>query len=96
MRLIIIYDVRTKSSEGRRRLRRVARACEDYGLRIQKSVFECVLRPGEWRALRERLLRAYDPREDSLRIYELCDRDFLRIEHHGIGRPPEADAPLIF
>ena len=56
MVVVVAYDVSTESKEGQRRLRRVARACQDFGQRVQKSVFECVLRERDWALLRARLL----------------------------------------
>lgn len=76
-----------------RRLRRVARACKDYGQRVQYSVFECKLEAQQWVRLRERLLREIDEEEDSLRFYFL-DSDVVT-EHHGIKEPIDLEAPLI-
>ena len=69
MRVLVTYDVCTVTVEGQRRLRRVARACEDYGQRVQKSVFECQLGRTEWALLRQRLLGEANLNEDSLRVY---------------------------
>ena len=93
MWVLVTYDVSTTMPAGRRRLRRVARACEDYGQRVQKSVFECRLGMTEWVALRERLLREASASEDSLRFYFL--EDDVRIEHHGAGEPVDLKGPLV-
>jgi CRISPR-associated protein Cas2 len=93
MKILITYDVATSATDGERRLRRVARACEDYGQRVQKSVFECSLGETEWAKLRGRLLTEADLRYDSLRFYFL-DAD-TPIEHHGEWKPPDLEAPLI-
>ena len=92
---VIAYDVSTTSAEGRRRLRRVAQACEDYGVRVQKSVFECLLREADWVRLRHRLLREIDIEEDSLRVYFLDEDLKARIQHFGIKRPIDLEGPLI-
>ncbi len=93
MRVLIAYDVCTSSAGGVRRLRRVARACQDYGQRVQKSVFECNLGSTEWMILRTRLLKEIDATSDSLRFYFL-DAD-VRIEHHGSGKPWDMEGPLV-
>jgi CRISPR-associated protein Cas2 len=79
---------------AKRRLRRVARACEDYGVRVQKSVFECQVGQTEWVQLARPLLREIKPEEDSLRFYYLDETAVQRIEHHGVDKPigPERTA----
>lgn len=93
MWLLIAYDVATATPQGERRLRRVAQACEDYGQRVQKSVFECCVGAVEWAKLRERLHQEMDPKEDSLRVYFLDAA--VRVEHHGAAKPRDLDDPLI-
>lgn len=93
MRLLITYDVATTTPAGRRRLRRVARACQDYGQRVQKSVFECQVGPTEWAQLRQRLLDEVNLTQDSLRVYYLDAG--VQIDHHGIGQPIDLDGPLV-
>ena len=95
MFVVVAYDVSTETKEGRRRLRRVARACKDYGQRVQKSVFECVLREADWVKLRHRLLQETALAEDSLRFYFLDDAARSKIEHHGIKCPVDLEGPLI-
>ncbi len=68
---LVTYDVATDTVAGRRRLRRVAKVCEGFGQRVQKSVFECVLSEGDLARLTERLRREVGVKEDSLRIYRL-------------------------
>lgn len=92
---IVSYDVSTRTPEGRRRLRRVARACEDYGQRVQNSVFECWLSTETLLLLRKRILEAMHPGEDSLRIYFLGEKWNGKVEHHGIGAVPDPDGPMI-
>lgn len=95
MLILITYDVATVEKAGARRLRRVARACEDYGVRVQKSVFECQVGQTEWVQLRARLLKEIKPDEDSLRFYFLDEAAKRRIEHHGCEKPVDLTEPLI-
>jgi len=95
MFILVTYDVATVEKAGQRRLRRVARACEDYGTRAQKSVFECQVGQKEWVQLRERLLREIKTDEDSLRFYFLDEKAVLRTEHHGADKPVDLTEPLI-
>ena len=95
MLYLIAYDVATTTPEGRRRLRNVARTCQDYGQRVQKSVFECLVGPEQWVLLRQALLEIIDPVEDSLRIYPLDENVRRRIEHVGRNEPIDFEGPLI-
>lgn len=95
MMVLVTYDVRTDSKEGRRRLRRVARACEDWGQRVQFSVFECDLDPAQWTVLRARLIDAIDPEMDSLRFYMLGAAWRRRVEHIGAKPATDMDGLLI-
>ena len=96
MLLLITYDVSTTTAEGRRRLRRVAQACKNYGQRVQKSVFECLVGPEQSVLLREALLQIIDPSEDSLRIYPLDEIVRKGIENYGVNEPIDFEGPLIF
>ena len=96
MLYLITYDVSTISPEGRRRLRHVAQACKNYGQRVQKSVFECLVGPSEWVLLSERLHEIINPEEDSLRVYPLDENARSRIEHIGRFQPLDFEGPLIF
>lgn len=95
MLILITYDVSTVDQAGRRRLRRVARACQDYGVRVQKSVFECQVGQTEWVRLKDRLLKELKSDEDSLRFYYLDEKAVQRIEHHGVDKPLDLTEPLI-
>ena len=95
MLVLVTYDVSTVEKPGLRRLRRVAQCCEDYGLRVQKSVFECQVGQKEWVLLRDRLLREIDAAQDSLRFYFLDEKAVQRIEHHGVEKPISLTEPLI-
>ena len=96
MLMLVTYDVRTEDSAGRKRLRRVARACLDYGQRVQCSVFECEVDPAQWAQLRDRLLTEIDPRQDSLRFYRLGAEGRRRIEHVGSKAVVDLEGPLLF
>lgn len=93
--MLITYDVSTVTAEGRRRLRRAAKTCLDHGQRVQNSVFECLVDPGELVTVRARLLEIINPETDSLRIYML-GRDWNhRVEHHGAKPSFDPTGPLV-
>ncbi len=92
---MICYDVSTVTPEGRRRLRKVARLCKDYGQRVQHSVFECDVGENQWATLRPALLSTFDAAEDSLRFYRLGEDPSRRVEHHGIKPSVDFEGPLI-
>ena len=94
MLVLITYDVSTLTREGRRRLRRVARACQDYGVRVQLSVFECEVYPSQCACLRASLLDVIDPASDSVRFY-LLGSGSRHIEHHGTRTPLDPDGPMV-
>lgn len=95
MEILVAYDVSTESPEGERRLRRVAKVCEAYGQRVQKSVFECIVNPVELEMLKFKLQHEMNPEEDSVRIYRLREPRgrYLQI----MGRQPTYDLrePLV-
>ncbi len=95
MLVLVTYDVKTESEGGKRRLRRVAKACENMGQRVQQSVFECLVDPAQWTALRQRLIEEIDTREDSLRFYFLGKNWRPRIEHVGAKASYDPEGPLI-
>jgi CRISPR-associated protein Cas2 len=92
---IVSYDVSTKTPEGRRRLRQVARACEDYGQRVQNSVFECWVSNESFLTLRKRVVDIMNAGEDSVRIYFLGEQWKGRIEHLGVKSVLDPQGPLI-
>ena len=96
MMMLISYDVATQSEGGKRRLRRVARACRDYGQRVQYSVFECEVDPAQWVKLKNRLLEEIDAKTDSLRFYNLGANWKRRVEHVGAKPALDLDGPLVF
>ena len=96
MLVLVTYDVSVVTAAGRRRLRRIAKACQDYGMRVQQSVFECEVEPGQFAQLKNELTEIYDPEQDSLRFYFLGKRGRQRVEHHGTKPVPDAvKDPLI-
>ena len=95
MLILVTYDVSSVEKAGQRRLRRVAQACEDYGTRVQKSVFECQVGQKEWARLRDRLLSEIKMDEDSLRFYFPDEKAVTRTEHHGVAKPVDLAEPLI-
>lgn len=95
MLVLVTYDVRTDSPGGARRLRRIARACLDYGQRVQYSVFECEVDPAQWVSLRSRLIKEMDSGQDSLRFYKLGANWRRRVEHVGAKPSVDYDSALI-
>ncbi len=95
MMVLVTYDVNTQTPEGRRRLRRVAKACENYGQRVQNSVFECLLEPAQWTNLRHSLLAISDLDNDSLRFYFLGANWKRRVEHLGAKPTYDPEGPLV-
>ena len=95
MLVVVSYDVATSDVGGQRRLRRVAKACLDFGQRVQYSLFECVVDPEQWTRLKLRLLEEIDIDRDSLRFYFLGANYRRRIEHHGAKNVPRLEDPLV-
>jgi len=93
--VIVCYDVDTTTTAGARRLRRIAEACKDYGVRVQYSVFECDVSESKWVMLRNRLLMEFDAAHDSLRFYFLNAADAVRTEHQGVRQPIDIKGPLV-
>jgi len=95
MMVLVSYDVMVTSPGGQRRLRRVAKACTNYGQRVQHSVFECVVDPAQWAQLKNILEKIIDDSVDSLRYYFLGSNYKRRIEHIGAKPSYDVDGPLI-
>jgi CRISPR-associated protein Cas2 len=93
--VLVSYDVATTTAKGKRRLRRVAKACLDFGQRVQNSVFECEVDPAAWTRLKLRLLDEIDETEDSLRFYFLGSNWRSHVEHHGAKPSVDLGGPLI-
>ena len=95
MLVLVTYDVSTASPEGERRLRRVAQVCVNYGQRVQKSVFECLVTEAQYEELRQRLLSEIDVAEDSLRLYRLSLPKEQFRECFGTHREVDFGGPLV-
>lgn len=95
MLVLITYDVNTENAAGKKRLRKVAKACLNYGQRVQNSVFECLIDPARMRQLRTVLERLIDPEVDSLRFYYLGDEWRGRVEHIGAKPAMDLEGTLI-
>lgn len=95
MMVVVSYDVSTIDAEGRKRLRKVAEVCLNYGLRVQNSVFECNIDWAHWESFKSKLLGIYSADEDRLRFYFLGSNWKRRVEHHGKGEIKDMDDPLI-
>ena len=89
MLVLITYDVNTETAEGRKRLRKVAKQCQNYGQRVQNSVFECIVDPARMAQLKDKLGKIIDVEKDSLRYYYLGDEWRNRVEH--VGAKPSMD-----
>lgn len=96
MLVVVTYDVNTQDKEGRKRLRRVARQCVNYGVRVQNSVFECVVDAAQLRVLKKKLTDEIDFEKDSLRIYCLGNRTKSNAEHIGSKPAIDVEKELIF
>ena len=83
MMVLVTYDVSTVTPKGARRLRLVAKACKDYGQRVQNSVFECLVDPTQFAVLKNRLENIIDKEKDSLRYYYLGKNWKRKVEHIG-------------
>lgn len=95
MLVLISYDVNTEDAAGRRRLRKIAKQCQNYGQRVQNSVFECALDAAQLRALEANLLATMDQEKDSLRFYNLGNNYSGKVRHFGIKPSYDPAEPLI-
>ena len=95
MLVLITYDVNTETAAGKKRLRRVARECVNYGQRVQNSVFECDLDAAKCREVRAILEKIIDKETDSLRFYYLGNHYKGKVEHIGAKPALDMNDPLI-
>ena len=95
MLVLITYDVNTEDSEGRRRLRLIAKQCVNYGQRVQNSVFECLIDAAQARMLKHKLCSIIDEEKDSLRFYYLGKNYKTKIEHFGTKMSYEPEGMLM-
>ncbi len=95
MHILVTYDVSTESSAGRKRLRKVAQTCKDFGQRVQKSVFECAVNEIQYEEVIRRLLNIIKKEEDSLRVYRLTEPAEKHVHAYGIDTAVDFNEPLI-
>lgn len=95
MMVLVAYDVETETKAGQKRLRRVAKTCQNFGQRVQFSVFECLVDPAQWVALRSKLIAEIDPAKDSLRFYFLGANWQRRVEHVGAKSAYNPEGPIV-
>lgn len=97
MLVLVTYDVSVLTRDGRRRLRRIAKTCLDYGMRVQNSVFECEVNPAQFTVLKNTLIEIFNPEEDSLRFYFLGKKGRQKVEHIGtkVTVDPVRDALIL-
>lgn len=95
MLILVTYDVSTESAKGQKRLRKVAKICTRYGLRVQNSVFECNVDISKFKLLKEELLEIINQKEDSIRFYNLGNKYSNKIEHYGTKAVPDQEDVLI-
>jgi len=95
MMVLITYDVNTESEAGKKRLRKVAKECENYGQRVQNSVFECIIDMARLKQVQNRLIKLIDLEKDSLRFYYLGDEWRKRVEHFGAKASLDLEGTLI-
>lgn len=95
MMVVVSYDVSTTTKSGRKRLKKVADTCLNFGIRAQNSVFECIMDPAQWEVLKNELLTIYKEEEDSLRFYYLGSNYQRRIESFGKSKNLNIDDTLI-
>ncbi|SCJ99038.1 CRISPR-associated endoribonuclease Cas2 [uncultured Eubacterium sp.] len=95
MLVLITYDVSTQDGAGKRRLRKVAKECVNYGQRVQNSVFECILDASQALLLKDKLLSIIDESQDSLRFYNLGNNYETKVEHYGAKESYKAEGILM-
>lgn len=93
--VLITYDVNTETSAGRKRLRKVAKACVNHGQRVQNSVFECLLDAAQYAQLKAQLISLIDPEQDSLRLYRLGNQYKSKVEQIGVAPALSQDDVLL-
>lgn len=95
MLVLVTYDVCTEDAAGRKRLRQIAKECQNYGQRVQNSVFECIMDAAQCREFQHRLVKRIDSERDSLRFYYLGNQYQTKVEHFGAKAGYEAEGVLI-
>ncbi|MBS5878699.1 MAG: CRISPR-associated endonuclease Cas2 [Clostridium sp.] len=95
MFVLVTYDINVAAPEGAKRLRRVAKQCCNYGIRVQNSVFECIVDAAQFTKLKHMLLKEIDREKDSLRFYLLGDKYKSKVEHYGSKDTISVEEPLV-
>ena len=95
MLVLVSYDVSTTDPGGPKRLHRVAKVCQNYGQRVQFSVFECIVDPAQWAVLKHRLTDLIEKDLDSLRFYYLGSNWRRRVEHVGVNKSFDQEGPMV-
>lgn len=95
MLVLVTYDINVEDSDGKRRLRRVAKQCVNYGTRVQNSVFECHVDATQYTQLKHLIQGEMDETKDSVRFYSLGNHYTGKVEHMGVKMGMELDEPLI-
>ena len=95
MLMLVSYDVSTVNTAGKRRLRHIAKACQNWGIRVQNSVFECNVNPAQWVQLKAELEKIFNPTTDSLRYYNLGNHYAAKIEHVGAKPAFDVEQPIL-
>ncbi len=95
MMVLVTYDVNTATLAGQKRLRQVAKACQNYGQRVQNSVFECLIDPARLKHLQNTLAGIMNPETDSIRYYYLGDDWRSRVVHVGVKVSLDLEGTLI-
>ena len=95
MMVLVSYDVSTQDAAGAKRLRHVSKVCQDWGQRVQYSIFEIEVNPAQWVILSRQLLNCIDPKQDSLRFYFLGKNWQSKVEHHGAKSSLDLNGPLV-
>ncbi len=95
MLVLVSYDVSTVDENGPKRLHRVAKACQNYGQRVQYSVFECLVDPAQWAVLKQKLIDIINQETDSLRFYYLGSNWRRRVEHIGAKKTLDQEGPIV-
>ena len=95
MLVLITYGVCTTDAVGRKRLRKIAKECVNYGQRVQNSVFECILDAAQCKLLQHKLVGLMDQEQDSLRFYYLGNKYQTKVEHFGANQSYEAEGVLM-
>lgn len=94
--VLVTYDVQTSSSGGTKRLRHVSRVCQNYGQRVQNSVFECIVDSAQFATIKKQLLHIIDLEKDSLRFYRMGNNYKNKVEHFGAKPSIDIEGPLVF